>query len=170
VPINKIQFQDGMSLHDFMAQYGAEEQCIQALVKLRWPRGFQCSRCAGVSCYRIETAGRPLFQCRACRHQSSLTVGTLMESSKLALRKWFLAIYIISQAKTGISSLALKRHLGVDYRTAWLVHQKLLHAMSEADSKRVLHGEVVVDDAYLGGERPGTTGRGSANKVPFVAA
>jgi hypothetical protein len=50
------------------------------------------------------------------------------------------------------------------------VHQKLLHAMSEADSKRVLHGEVVVDDAYLGGEKPGTAGRGSPNKVPFVAA
>jgi transposase-like protein len=170
VPINHIQFQRGMSLSDFIAQYGEEEQCIQTLAKLRWPDGFRCPRCTGKAFYRIETAGRPLFQCVSCRHQASLTVGTLLESSKLPLRKWFLAIYIISQAKTGISSLALKRQLGVDYRTAWLMHHKLLHAMSEAESKHTLGGDVVVDDAYLGGEKPGTPGRGSPNKVPFVAA
>jgi transposase-like protein len=170
VSINKIQFQHGMSLPDFLGRYGSEEQCIQALFSCRWPTGFSCPRCTGAGFYRVQTAGRPLFQCRACRHQASLTSGTLLESSKLPLRTWFLAIYIISQAKTGISSLALKRQLGVDYRTAWLMHHKLLHAMSVADSQRPLKGEVVLDDAYLGGEKPGKPGRGSPNKVPIVAA
>jgi transposase-like protein len=170
MPINRIQFQHGMSLPDFIARYGREDQCIEALAQCRWPGGFQCPRCSGATFYRIETAGRPLFQCRTCRHQASLTAGTLLESSKLPLHKWFLAIYIISQAKTGISSLALKRHLGVDYRTAWLMHHKLLHAMAKADSEHTLRGNVVVDDAYLGGEKPGAPGRGSTNKVPFVAA
>jgi transposase-like protein len=159
-----------MSLLEFMELYGSEEQCIQALFKQRWPEGFRCPRCSGDQAYRVSTAGRPLFQCHACRFQASLTTGTLMQDTKLALRKWFLAIYLISQAKTGISSLALKRQLGVDYRTAWLLHHKLLLAMAEQDSLTPLRGDVQMDDAYLGGELPGVPGRGSPNKVPIVAA
>jgi hypothetical protein len=59
-----------------------------------------------------------LFQCRACRHQTSLIAGTLMQGTKLPLTTWFLAIHLISQAKTGLSSLALMRDLGVNYPTA----------------------------------------------------
>ncbi len=84
---------------------------------------------------------------------------------------WFLAIYLISQAKTGLSALALKRHLGVSYPTAWLMHHKLMLAMAVREDGYVLFGDVQVDDAYLGGERTGgKAGRGSENKVPFVAA
>ena len=84
---------------------------------------------------------------------------------------WFLAIYLISQAKTGLSALALKRHLGVSYPTAWLIQHKLMQTMTERDAQYTLCGEVLVDDAYLGGERVGgKVGRGSENKVPFVAA
>lgn len=95
----------------------------------------------------------------------------MFQGTKLALTVWFLAIYLISQAKTGLSALALKRHLGVSYPTAWLVHHKLMQAMVEREERYVLDGEVQVDDAYLGGERTGgTAGRGSENKVPFLAA
>jgi hypothetical protein len=84
---------------------------------------------------------------------------------------WFLGIYLISQAKTGLSALALKRHLGVSYPTAWLIHHKLMRAMEQREERYVLGGQVQVDDAYLGGERTGgKAGRGSENKVPFVAA
>jgi hypothetical protein len=84
---------------------------------------------------------------------------------------WFLGIYLISQAKTGLSALALKRHLGVSYPTAWLIHHKLMRAMEQREERYVLDGQVQVDDAYLGGERTGgKAGRGSENKVPFVAA
>ena len=96
-----------------------------------------------------------------------------MDSTKLPLRIWFLAIYLISQAKTGVSALSLKRQIGVSYRTAWLLHQKLMQAMADRDAQYPLSGHVLFDDAYLGGERtqtPGTAGRGSPNKVPFVAA
>jgi hypothetical protein len=94
-----------------------------------------------------------------------------MEHTKLPLTTWFLAIYLISQAKTGLSALALKRQLGVSYPTAWLVHQKINTAMSDRDSVHRLGGTVQLDDAYLGGERAGgKAGRGSENKVPFVAA
>lgn len=89
----------------------------------------------------------------------------------MALTIWFLAIYLISQAKTGLSALALKRQLGVSYPTAWLIQHKLMQAMLERESVYTLSGDVQVDDAYLRGERAGgKPGRGSENKVPFVAA
>ena len=68
---------------------------------------------------------------------------------------WFLAIYLVSEAKTGLSALALKRHWGVSYPTAWLLHPKRMQAMSERDALYTLRGTVQVDEAYLGGERTG---------------
>jgi hypothetical protein len=119
----------------------------------------------------VTQGARKLYQCGGCRLQTSLTAGTLMEHTKLPLTTWFLAIHLISQAKTGISALALKRDLGVSYPTAWLLHHKINNAMARQEAARLLSGAVQLDDAYLGGERSGgKPGRGSENKVPFVAA
>jgi hypothetical protein len=94
-----------------------------------------------------------------------------MQATKLPLTTWFQAFYLIGQAKTGISSLELSRHLDVNYDTAWLLHNKILRAMSDRDDAYVLRGKIQIDDAYLGGERTGgKVGRGSENKIPIVAA
>ena len=170
MPMNRIQFQPGVSLPDFFARYGSEEQCVAALRAMRWPDGFCCPRCDCAQHCVVGHGARRLFQCQSCRHQTSLTAGTVLDSTKLPLRTWFLAIYLISQDKTGLSSLALMRHLGTSYRTAWLVHHKLMVAMAERDALEPLAGNVQLDDAYLGGENPGVVGRGSLNKVPIVAA
>jgi transposase-like protein len=170
MPMNQIQFQRGVSMPEFFERYGTEAQCVAALVALRWPHGFRCPRCLSAEHYVVGHGARKLFQCRGCRHQTSLTSGTLMESTKLPSRTWFLAIYLISQDKTGLSALALKRHLGTSYRTAWLIQQKLMKTMAQRDSEQPLTGSIQLDDAYLGGERPGVGGRGSINKVPIVAA
>jgi hypothetical protein len=112
-----------------------------------------------------------MFQCQDCRHQTSLITGTLFQSTKLPLTIWFLATYLISQAKTGLSALALKRYLGVSYPTAWLIQHKLMEAISDRETKYTLANHVQVDDAYFGGELSGgKAGRGSENKVPFVVA
>lgn len=168
---NPIQFQPGMSIPEFLRSFGTDAQCAAALTAARWPGGFCCPRC-GVKAHCVVGHGaRKLFQCNNCRHQTSLTAGSLMEHSKLPLTTWFLAIYLISQAKTGLSSLALKRQLGVSYPTAWLLQQKICRAMGRQESTHRLSGEVQLDDAYLGGERTGgKSGRGSENKVPFIAA
>jgi hypothetical protein len=111
------------------------------------------------------------FQCQACRHQTSLTYGTLFQSTHLTLTLWFLAIYLISQGKTGLSSQALKRALGVSYPTAWRMHNKLMQAMSERKAIYSLGGEILEDYAHLGGERTGGKARsGSENNAPFVAS
>lgn len=166
----RIQFQRGLSLSEFLGRFGSEEQCIEQLIRQRWPGGFQCTHCARREPYRVAHGRRVVLECRGCARQTSLLAGTVMQHTKLPLRIWFLAMFFISQAKTGLSALALKRHLGVSYRTAWLLHHKIMKVMATADAQMPLEGSVVIDDAYLGGERPGTPGRGSPNKVPFVAA
>lgn len=169
--MNRIQFQPGLSMPEFLKRYGVESQCAVALEKVRWPDGFCCPRCGSAAHCVLRGSTHKVFQCNDCRHQASLIAGTVMQGTKLTLTVWFLAIYLISQAKTGLSALALRRQLGVSYPTAWLVHHKLMQAMAEREERYVLEGQVQVDDAYLGGERSGgKVGRGSENKVPFVAA
>ena len=169
--MNRIQFQHGLSMPEFLKGYGTETQCEQALEAVRWPNGFRCPRCAHASHYVVRDGARKVFQCISCRHQASLITGTVFQGTKLPLTIWFLAIYLISQAKTGLSTLALKRHLGVSYPTAWLIQHKLMQVMVDREDRYRLEGKVQVDDAYLGGERAGgKVGRGSENKVAFVAA
>ena len=169
---NPVQFQKGLSLDRFLSQYGSEEQCHARLVSLRWPDGFECPKCGGRQHGKIGP--RKLFQCSACRHQASVKAGTIFAASKLPLTKWFLAIYLMTQSKNDIAALELMRQLGVKYDTAWLMKQKLMAAMLARNSQRKLSGRVEMDDAYLGGEmrwsEGGKRGRGSPNKIPFVAA
>jgi len=166
-----IQFQKGLSLSAFQRLYGTEEQCEAALEKARWPGGFRCPRCGSHEHGLVYGRRLKRYQCRSCSHQATLTAGTIMQATKLPLTTWFQAFYLIGQAKTGISSLELSRHLGVKYDTAWLLHNKILRAMSEREDAYVLRGKIQMDDAYLGGERPGgKAGRGSENKIPIVAA
>lgn len=169
--MNRVQFQPGLSLPAFLKHYGSERQCEQALEASRWPHGFVCPRCAGTAHSRFQRNGARYWQCSACHRQSSLRSGTVMDNSKLPLRTWFLAMYLLGQSKTNLSALELMRHLGVSYPAAWRMKHKLMQAMAERESSRRLGGVVQLDDAYLGGERNGgKAGRGSENKRPFVIA
>jgi transposase-like protein len=120
-------------LPDFQLLYGTEEQCEAALEKACWPDGFRCPRCNGNEHGLVYGRGLKRHQCRNCGHQATLTAGTIMQATKLPLATWFLAFYMIGQAKTGISSLELSRHLGVNYDTAWLLHNKVLRAMADRE-------------------------------------
>ena len=122
--MNRIQFQPGLSMPEFLKDYGTQAQCEQALEAIRWPQGFHCPRCSHEAHYVLRGSTHKVFQCNACRHQASLIAGTVFQCTKLPLTIWFLAIYLISQAKTGLSALALKRQLGVSYPTAWLIHHQ----------------------------------------------
>jgi hypothetical protein len=169
---NPVQFQKGMSLEAFLSEYGTEVQCRAALIRLRWPDGFVCPKCGGCDYSLVKPRG--LFQCSACRQQTSIKSGTIFHGSKTTLRKWFLAIYLMTQSKNDIAALELKRQLGVKYDTAWLIKQKLMTVMLKRNAEKKLSGCVQIDDAYIGGEKRvsegGRKGRGSPNKIPFVAA
>jgi transposase-like protein len=160
----------GLSEAGFRELYGTEERCRRALFELRWGGGWSCPACGHERPATLRT--RPALQCNRCKHQVSLTAGTVFANTKLPLTTWFVALYHLSQSKGGISSVELGRRLGVRQGTAWLVKHKLMQVMAEREAaKPRLEGRVEVDDAYLGGRRPGgKRGRGAAGKVPFVAA
>ena len=174
-----------MSLPTFLERYGSEAQCRDALMRMCWPGGFRCPHCGHAG--HCQLRGRPVLQCNRCKHQASLTAGTLFARTHLPLRIWFLAIYLLTQHdqrksprdKNGISALSLRRQLGVNANTAWLIkhdqrkspRDKLMQTMIERDDTKPLAGIVHLDDAYWGGEHHGgSTGRGSPGKTPFVVA
>jgi transposase-like protein len=134
---NKVQYQKGLSEAEFDRQYGSEEQCRAAVAKWRWPDGFVCPRCGGRQHSVIKT--RALYQCTACRRQTSLTAGTIFAATKLVLRSWFRALYHLTQSKQGIFSLELGRRLGVTQTTAWTVKHKLKQVMMERDATKRPH-------------------------------
>ena len=165
--INHVQFQKGLSLDEFIGRYGTEEACQEAVYKMKWPTGFYCPGCGCKSHCQLS---RGHYQCNRCHHQTSLTAGTIFQGTKLALSKWFLAMYLLTQHKKGVSALQLSRDLGVNYKTAWSIKHKLMQTLLERQREKKLQGRVEMDDAYLGGEHSGKRGRGSENKYPFIAA
>lgn len=165
---NQVQFQHGLSTSDFHRLYGTEEQCRAALVRMRWPDGFACPKCGCREHGYCEPRG--LFQCRACRVQTSARAGTIFHKSRTPLAKWFLAMHLLTASKNDISGLELARQLDVKWDTAWLIKQKLLEVMLQRNSMYKLAGDIQVDDAYQGGEKAGKRGRGAASKLPFVIA
>ena len=166
---NSVQSQKGLSEPEFERRYGSEAACREALSRWRWPNGFECPACGERR--HCEVTSRRLFQCTACRRQTSLIAGTIFAAAKLPLRTWFRAIHHLTQTKQGISSIELGRRLGVTQTAAWTIEHKLAQVMLERDADAQLTGRVELDDAYLGGERSGgKRGRGSPGKTPFVAA
>ena len=133
----------------FLKDYGSEPQCEQALFEARWPDGPACPRCGSNKFCRLSTR-RATFQCNHCKRQLSLLAGTVFQATKLPLTTWFLAIYLLSQTKNGISAPDLGGKLGVNNNTAWLLKHKLMQAMRECYRRYRLHGTVQLDDAYSG--------------------
>ena len=169
--MNKVQFQKGLSLPEFLFHYGTEAACSDAIAASRWPSGFICPCCAGHASFVFVRGTRRLYECLTCRRQTSLLVGTLLQSTRLPLTKWFLGIYLLTQSKTNLAALELMRHLGIAYNSAWRMKHKLMQLMAELEAPTKLSGFIQVDDAYLGGElNGGKPGRGSENKIPLVIA
>ena len=168
---NKIQFQIGLSIPEFIEDFGTEEQCVEYLEKLKWPNGYKCLDCESPRYGTYQAGSRKVYQCKDCRKRHRLTAGTLFHGTKTDLRNWFIAIHEISQSKNCVSALELHRRLRVNYKTAWLMKHKIMQLMYESDQQYKLQGKVEIDDAYLGGvNKGGKRGRGSEKKKPFVAA
>jgi transposase-like protein len=157
--------QPELNLVEFIDKYGTEEKCIDHLFKHKWPDGFVCKRCGTKEYYPLKTRG--LFQCKKCKYQSSVTVDTIMHGSHTALNKWFLAIFLTSKDKRGISALTLKKDIGVSYPTAWLMIHKIREAMQLRESHYQLFNIVEMDDAFFGASG-GKQGRGTSKTKVVV--
>ena len=155
---------DLLSLID---DFSTDAKCRELLEDLRWPDGVACLRCGSKSV--SELRARPVYDCNDCRHQFSVTAGTIMHDSHLPLRKWFIAIYLMCESKKGISALQLKRTIGVAYKTAWYLCHRIREAMgNDPFSGPTLVGVVEVDETLVGGKRR-HEGRGYRGNKVWVA-
>ena len=144
------------NLREFQRQFATEEACQQYLAASRWPEGFRCPRCGHRRAYPMLTHHR--WRCVDCRYQVSLTAGTVLHNTKLPLTVWFWAAYLMTTDTRGISALLLQRQLGLRrYETAWMLLHKLRRAMVNL-AREPLHGEIEIDDTWVGGPQPGLRG------------
>ena len=141
---------DALSLDQFQDRFHSEDVCVDYLFQTKWPHGFVCPKCSHRYFYQITTRRLPLYECAGCHHQTSLTVDTIMEGSRTPLQKWFTSIFLASRPFPGINATQLKETIQVTYKTAWLILQKIRHAMSESDVSHLLSGMVQVHDACYG--------------------
>lgn len=148
-------------------RFATDEQCCDYLTALRWPDGFVCPNCGGRKAW---PAGRGRLICAACRHQATVTAGTIFQDRRLPLRLWCRAIWQVTSQKNGASALGLQRVLGLgSYQTAWTVLHKLRRAMVRPGRDK-LSGRVEVDETLVGGETPGRKGRGVPSQALVVIA
>lgn len=164
---HQIQFQKGLGILEFQQRYGTEQQCRDALKSWRWPEGFLCPLCKSRRHWNLK---RPLLKCADCGRETSLTAGTLFHSTKLQLQTWFLGIYFFTQTKTGLSTLDLKRHLGVNVKTASLMQHKLMETMRLAEHERKISGTVELLDGCVGNHLTSRSKRVSQDRLPFIMA
>ena len=144
------------TLREFQLKFAGEGACERYLAECRWPDGFVCSRCGGRRAYELTTQRR--WQCASCRHQVSLTAGTILHNTKTPLTVWFWAAYLMTTDKRGISALLLQRQLALSrYETAWFLLHKFRRAMVNL-AREPLRGEVQVDETWVGGTQAGLRG------------
>jgi transposase-like protein len=161
------------SLPDFQRLFPDDAACAAYLEKARWSAGFTCPYCVVIGePFRIAT--RPgVLTCRACRRQTSLLVGTVMERSHTPLSVWFWAAYLVTSQTPGMSAVQFQRQLGLSrYETAFGILHKLRAAMVRPDQDRIgghADQHVEVDETWVGGRTRGE-GRGIHHKTLVAAA
>ena len=158
------------TLAEFQQRFSTDEACRQYLIESRWPDGYCCPRCHHATAYSIMS--RNLLQCVSCRHQISVTAGTVMHRTRQPLQHWFRAACLVTTHTPGFSALQLQRQLGLKrYETAWTMLQKLRRAMVRPERDR-LKGTFEVDETYVGGREEGRSGgrMRDSNKAIVVAA
>lgn len=137
-----------MNLVKLIERYADEEKARAYLEGLRWPEDVTCPRCSSEKVSRVRSRGQ--FDCDSCGYQFSVTSGTVLHDTHLPLWKWFLATYLMCEARKGVSANQLKRTLGVAYKTAWYLCHRIRSAMTQDGPP--LTGIVEADETYIGGK------------------
>ena len=138
------------TLQEAIRYFADPQRCIDLLSAMRWPHGPVCPRCRSHEHGFLKS--RALFQCKSCRKQYSVKAGTIFEDSPIKLDKWFCALWMIVNAKNGVSSYEIHRALGVTQKTAWFMMHRIRLALQRGSFDRKLMGDVEVDETYIGGK------------------
>ena len=167
-----IDFSRFNSIFELTNYFSTEEKCRKAIFESRWDKDdVVCPFCGHHHCVS-RTDGR--YHCNHCKANFSVTVGTIFENTKISLRKWFLAMYLISCHKKGISSVQLATDISVTQKTAWFILHKVRTLFAQEDV--TLSGVVECDEMYLGGRETNkheskktekTQGRSTKTKTPI---
>lgn len=165
-------FNNFNSMFELISFFNDEKKCEQFITANRWGNNVICPYCGHEYCY-TRTDGR--FKCRECNSNFSCKVGTIFDNTKISLLKWFMAMYLISCHKKGVSSVQLSVDIKVSQKSAWHILQRIRTLFTQDDSI-ALKGDVECDEMYLGGRETnkhqskrteGTHGRSTKTKTPI---
>ena len=157
-----------LNLFTLMEKFGSDDVCREYLRKLRWPSDVCCPRCGDLAVSEITT--RDQWDCSGCNYRFSVTSGTIFDNTKLSLRRWFAAAYLMIESKKGISANQMMRTLGIgSYKTAWYLCHRIREAMgADTFDGPTLFGVVEVDETLVGGKRK-HVGHGYKGNKTWVA-
>lgn len=163
------------TLIEAIRYFSDPDVCTEFVASMRWPNGPTCPDCEGSEHSYLST--RRLWKCKACKKQFSVKVGTIFEDSPIPLDKWLAGIWLIANAKNGISSHEVARSLGITQKSGWFLLHRIRLAMSTGTFEKV-SGEIEVDETYIGGKARNMhkdrrakkiTGGGVKDKTPVFA-
>ena len=156
-----------LSYRDFVKMFADDASCVAYLERLRWANGFVCPACEQKQEPWRHTRGR--LACPDCRHQSTVTAGTIFDKTRTPLTTWFDAAWHVTTAKNGMSAKTLERTMNISYHVAWHMLHRFRVAMVRAFREQ-LSGEVEVDETMIGGvETGGKRGRGASKEIVVIA-
>ncbi|MGA8150097.1 MAG: IS1595 family transposase [Terriglobales bacterium] len=164
-----------MNLVNVIQEFKTDDDCRAYLEKIRWPKGVRCMRCDGAKITRMKvtqtrrgvTHTRETLECASCAYQFSVTAGTVFHDSHLPLTTWFMVVAMMCEAKKGVSANQVKRHFGMQYRTAWYLCHRIRKAMESGNLFGKLGGGgkiVEADETYIGGRYDKRRKRGPYEK------
>ena len=156
---------ENIDMTGYFLRFSTDEACREYLVNKFWKNGPVCPYCKNTDKIYVYKSRPHLHKCSDCKKQFSITTATIFADSNLPLHKIFLAYYLISINKKGISSTQLGRLLGISQKAAWYLAHKIRGGLKRT-AKTKLTETVEVDETYVGGKHRGKRGRGSQNKTP----
>jgi transposase-like protein len=161
------------TLAEFLAYFQDEETCVKHFAEIRFRKGEYCPHCGHTSIYQFRNGKR--YRCKKCKQDFTIKTRTVFGESKLPIKKWYIAIYLLATSGKGISSIQLAKQIGVTQKTAWFMDHRIRSTMKQNNGQ--LFGTIEVDETYVGGleknkhlnkRTKGTKGRSTQSKSPII--